>query len=104
MSPAATPWPAGTLTMLFTDIERSTAQLAALGADRWEEVLERHAGILRTALAQNQGVEVRTEGDAIFAVFTSARGAVRAAAAAQRELHGAQWPHGASVRVRMGLH
>ncbi len=90
--------------MLFTDIEGSTAQVAALGSDRWEEVLELHAGILRAALAQNDGAEVRTEGDAFFAVFTSASAALAAAVAAQRGLHAADWPHGAAVRVRMGLH
>ncbi|MBA2370097.1 MAG: tetratricopeptide repeat protein [Chloroflexi bacterium] len=104
MSFSRVPWPAGTVTMLFTDIEGSTAQVAALGSDRWEEVLKLHAGILRAALAQNDGAEVRTEGDAFFAVFTSASAALAAAVAAQRGLHAADWPHGAAVRVRMGLH
>jgi len=49
-------WPAGTVTMLFTDIEGSTAGIRALGSDRWEEVLEVHAEIVRTALAANGGV------------------------------------------------
>jgi len=90
--------------MLFTDIEGSTQQVQALGPDRWEEILELHSAILRAALAANEGVEIRTEGDAFFAVFTSARAAVAAAAAAQRELHRASWPNGAAIRVRMGLH
>src|SRR5204862_3008931 len=47
---------------------------------------------------------VRTEGDAFFAVFTSATDAVAAAAAAQRALSAATWPYGATVRVRMGVH
>ena len=98
------PWPMGTITMLFTDIEGSTTGIQALGSDRWEDVLEVHAKILRAALAANEGIEVRTEGDSFFAVFTSARAAIAAAAAAQRELHGAEWPHGAALRVRMGMH
>jgi predicted ATPase/class 3 adenylate cyclase len=90
--------------MLFTDIEGSTDKVRALGADRWESVLELHAGIVREALAAHKGFEVRSEGDSFFAVFTSPSAAVAAAAEMQRRLNGVEWPHQASVRVRMGLH
>jgi predicted ATPase/class 3 adenylate cyclase len=96
--------PAGTLTMLFTDIELSTEQVHVLGPDRWESVLERHSRIIRKALADHGGTEVRTEGDAFFAVFTSPTGAVTAAAVMQRNFATEAWPNGASPRVRMGLH
>jgi predicted ATPase/class 3 adenylate cyclase len=98
------PLPSGLLTFLFTDIEGSTTSVQELGADRWESVLEVHSRIIRDALATNGGVEVRTEGDAFFAVFTSPSAAVAAAAAAQRGLAAATWPDGGPVRVRMGLH
>ncbi len=90
--------------MLFTDIEGSTTSVRALGTDRWEAVLEIHSGIVRDALARHGGTEVRTEGDAFFAVFTSPTEAVAAAVAAQRAFAATTWPHGAAVRVRMGLH
>jgi predicted ATPase/class 3 adenylate cyclase len=90
--------------MLFTDIEGSTTSVRALGTDRWEDVLEAHSRIVRDALAKHGGTEVRTEGDAFFAVFTRPADAVAAAAAMQRDLAAATWPHGESVRVRMGLH
>jgi predicted ATPase/class 3 adenylate cyclase len=90
--------------MLFTDIELSTEQVQTLGPDRWESVLERHSGIIRKALADHRGTEIRTEGDAFFAVFTSPVGAVTAAAAMQRSFATEAWPNGASPRVRMGLH
>jgi class 3 adenylate cyclase len=64
------PLPAGTVTMLFTDIEGSTKMVRTLGADRWEKVLEVHSRIIRDALATHGGIEVRTEGDAFFVVFT----------------------------------
>jgi len=98
------PLPSGTVTFLFTDIEGSTASVHTLGADRWESVLEVHSRIIRDALATNGGAEVRTEGDAFFAVFTSPSAAVAAAAAAQRGLAAARWPDERPVRVRMGLH
>src|SRR3982074_1660968 len=98
------PLPAGTVTLLFTDIEGSTKMVRTLGTDRWETVLEIHSGIIREALATHGGTEVRTEGDAFFVVFASPTAAVRAAVSAQRSLSGATWPHGITISVRMGLH
>src|SRR2546426_6273946 len=95
--------PAGTLTFLFTDIEGSTKLQTELGTDRYQDVLETHTRLLRDAF-KDGGVEVRVEGDALFVVFSVAANAVRAAAAAQRALAKATFPHGATVRVRLGLH
>lgn len=89
--------------MLFTDIEGSTRAVRGLGADRWEGVLERHTRIIREALGAGGGVEVRTEGDSFFAVFTSPSAALAAAAEMQRRLNAADWGDTA-VRVRMGIH
>jgi len=95
--------PAGTLTFLFTDIEGSTKLLNELGTDRFHEVLAVHTRTLREAF-KDGGVEVRIEGDALFVVFPIAAKAVRAAGAAQRALAAAAFPHGAVIRVRMGMH
>src|SRR6059036_40115 len=95
--------PAGTLTFLFTDIEGSTKLQNELGTDRYQDVLETHTRVLRDAF-KDGGVEVRVDGDALFVVFPVAAKAVRAAAAAQRALAKALFPHGATVRVRMGMH
>src|SRR5436190_13888867 len=102
-SPVATgPLPRGTLTFVFTDIEGSTKLLNALGTDRYHEVLEVHTDALRRAFAK--GHEVRIEGDALFVVFATAQDAIEAAASAQRTLGTITFPHGAVVRVRMGMH
>jgi predicted ATPase/class 3 adenylate cyclase len=95
--------PTGTVTFLFTDIEGSTRLLQELG-DRYAVVLGEHAAIVRRAIAEGGGVEVSTEGDSFFVAFSSPVGAVRAAVAAQRGLATHDWPPGAPVRVRMGLH
>ena len=95
--------PTGTVTFLFTDIEGSTALLTRL-AEAYVTILERHAEILRAAIATNGGTEVSTEGDAFFAVFPSAPDAITAASGAQQELARTGWPNDAAVRVRMGLH
>lgn len=96
------PLPSGTVTFLFTDIEGSTKLLAALGTDRYHQVLEVHTQVLRSAFAA--GHEVRIEGDALFMVFATASSAIAAAVTAQRALAMAVFPHQAVVRVRMGMH
>src|SRR5207302_9167835 len=50
------------------------------------------------------GSEVDTQGDAFFYSFPRAKDAVTGAVAAQRALGAHDWPQGAEVRVRMGLH
>src|SRR5438046_2300211 len=99
---ATGPLPRGTLTFLFTDIEGSTKLLNGLGTDRYQQVLEAHTEALRRAFAK--GYEVRIEGDALFVVFPTAQDALEAGADAQRALAKTVFPHGAVVRVRMGMH
>ncbi|HZA20820.1 MAG TPA: adenylate/guanylate cyclase domain-containing protein, partial [Actinomycetota bacterium] len=70
--------PTGTVTFLFTDIEGSTRHLRELGSD-YRPVQTDHMRIMREAITAGGGVEIRTEGDAFFAVFRSANGAVAAA-------------------------
>jgi predicted ATPase/class 3 adenylate cyclase len=94
---------AGTVTMLFSDIEGSTALLSRLG-DRYGQALSDHRALLRAAFAAWGGREMSTEGDSFFVVFGSAADAVACALAAQRALAGHDWPGGDAVRVRMGLH
>ncbi len=95
--------PSGTVTFLFSDIEGSTRMIQAIG-DRWRAVLEEHNRLVRAAVRETGGVDVRTEGDAVFAVFRSAPSALGAAVAAQRALAAHSWPPDAEVRVRIGMH
>src|SRR5947207_15771029 len=91
--------PTGAVTFLFTDIEGSTKLLQELG-ERYGAVHDRHAAILRRAIAEGEGVEVSTEGDSFFAAFSSPVGAVRAAVTGQRELAAHDWSPDPPVRVR----
>jgi class 3 adenylate cyclase len=95
--------PAGTVTFVFTDIEGSTALLKELG-DRYGEVLSQHRRIVRDAFGARGGREIDTQGDAFFFAFPRAREAVTAAIDVQRGHASAEWPDGATVRVRIGLH
>ena len=95
--------PAGTITLLFTDIEGSTLLLQHVG-EQYSRVLAQYRQVLRTAFQQSHGHEVDTQGDACLFAFARATDAVSAAVAAQRALASHAWPEGAAVRVRVGLH
>ena len=96
--------PDGTVTIFFSDIEGSTALNVQLGDDRWMELLGEHNRLVRTAIAEHHGYEVKTEGDAFMVAFQSARDALRCAIDVQRTFEarnaGAEHP----IRVRVGLH
>lgn len=92
-----------TITFLFTDIEGSTRLFERLG-EGYPPLLREHMTILQEAVAAEQGRVFGTEGDAVFASFSSAACAVAAASTAQRLLASHTWPDGVNLRVRMGIH
>jgi predicted ATPase/class 3 adenylate cyclase len=94
----------GSVSLLFTDIEGSTALLESLGAHRFGSLLSRHRELLRAAFAAESGFEVNCEGDSFFVAFPTAVAAVSAASEAQRALADEQWPGDVDVRVRIGIH
>jgi WD40 repeat protein/DNA-binding SARP family transcriptional activator/class 3 adenylate cyclase/ABC-type cobalamin/Fe3+-siderophores transport system ATPase subunit len=95
--------PSGVVTFLFSDIEDSTRLFRQLG-HAYVELLERHRRLVRAAVAAAPGAEVNSEGDGLFFAFSEARAALGASVAAQRALAAEEWPPGAEIRVRMGLH
>ena len=90
-------------TLLFTDIEGSTALVQRAG-EQWPELLHRHRAIVRAAIARWGGVEHGTEGDSFFVSFDSPSAGLAAAVQAQLEMEGGEWPDDLRLRVRMGLH
>jgi len=95
--------PSGTVTFLLTDIEGSTRLFRRLG-DRYQSVLDLHHRLLRSAWIDHDGVEFKSEGDALLVAFASAADAFVAAVDAQARLRAATWPEDVTLRVRMGLH
>ncbi|HEV2239021.1 MAG TPA: tetratricopeptide repeat protein [Ktedonobacterales bacterium] len=95
--------PTGTVTFLFSDIQGSTRLLQQLGDD-YARALGEHQALLRAAFAAHGGAEVDTQGDAFFVAFPTVPRAVAAAADATRALAEHDWPQGATLRVRIGLH
>jgi predicted ATPase/class 3 adenylate cyclase len=93
----------GTVTFLFTDIEGSTRLLHQLG-DCYSQVLADQRCIIRDEIGAWHGREVDTQGDSFFISFATPLDAVNAAVEIQRRIQSHNWPEGATVRLRMGLH
>jgi predicted ATPase/class 3 adenylate cyclase len=96
--------PMGTVTFLFTDIEGSTQLAHQLDTAGYRELIEQHHRLLRASFGAHGGTERGTQGDSFLVIFDDAVSGVAAAIEAQRSLAAAEWPRGAVVRVRMGLH
>src|SRR5688572_10793792 len=95
-------FPSGTVTFLFTDIERST-RLAQEHPKEMPELLARDNAILNHALERYHGFVLRIVGDSFSAAFHTASDALNAALEAQRKLQNETWSP-APIKVRMGIH
>ena len=95
--------PAGTVTLLFADVEGSTRLLHLLG-ERFAPSRARMRELVRTAAARHDGAEVDWAGDGVFLAFSRARDAIAAAAEIQRSLAAEPWPADAAHRLRIGIH
>jgi class 3 adenylate cyclase/tetratricopeptide (TPR) repeat protein len=93
------------VTLLFTDVVGSTELLDRLGDDAFETLRRTHFAMLRQAVQDSGGHEVKTLGDGLMVVFESATRALDAAVAVQRAVstHAALHPETAFA-VRVGLH
>jgi DNA-binding SARP family transcriptional activator/streptogramin lyase len=101
--PAAHAATSGTVALLFTDVEGSTALQRHLG-ERYQEVVEAHRRLLDNVFRAHGGTVVDRQTESFFVVFRRTRDAVRAATDAQLALAKHTWPEGADVKVRMGIH
>jgi class 3 adenylate cyclase len=90
-------------TILFTDVEGSTALTQRLGDAKAREVLRAHERIVREALKAHGGSEVKTMGDGFMASFSSATRALECAIAMQRAFAAHSESAEESIRVRIGL-
>jgi class 3 adenylate cyclase/predicted alpha/beta hydrolase len=91
--------PSGLVTILFTDMEGSTTQTQRLGDAAAQDVLRTHNRVIRDALKEHSGSEIKHTGDGVMASFGSAKGALECAVAIQRGLAEQDTP----IPVRIGL-
>jgi class 3 adenylate cyclase len=90
-------------TILFTDVEGSTALTQRVGDAKAREVLRAHERIVREALNAHGGSEVKTMGDGFMASFSSATGALECAIAMQTAFAEHNETAEEPIRVRIGL-
>jgi len=89
-------------TILFTDLVGFTALTQSLGDARSLQLLRRHNVIVRRALAEHGGREVKHTGDGIMAAFQSSAAALSCAVDIQRAFASAAMDQ--RLRVRIGVH
>jgi class 3 adenylate cyclase len=85
-------------TVLFTDIVGSTEKAAALGDQRWRDILDKHNAMIRRNLVRFRGREVKVTGDGFLATFDGPARGVRCACAIADEIKTL------GIEVRAGLH
>ena len=95
--------PRGSVTLLMTDIEGSTALLHRL-ENRYRNLLRDVRKILRNSVTRSGGHPIDARADDFFAVFESAGSALEAATDIHRSLDRHRWPKDLEVLVRIGIH
>lgn len=109
LAPAATPeqqiaaLPTGTVTFLFTDIERSTL-LWERHHELMASVVPRHDELLRGGIESHGGIVFATAGDGMAAAFARVSDGVAAARQIRLSLDAETWPEPIMLKVRIGLH
>lgn len=88
--------PKGTVTFLFTDIESST-KLWEKHPEGMKSALAQHDSILKEAVESNNGRVIKTTGDGIHAVFSTALDAINASLDAQREFQTSEFSKNSEV-------
>jgi eukaryotic-like serine/threonine-protein kinase len=96
--------PDGTVTIMFSDIEGSTAMNERLGDKRWLELLREHNAIVRKQVKAHGGFEVKSAGDGFMVAFQSARKGLDCAIAIQRAFAAHYEKAEEPLKVRIGLH
>jgi class 3 adenylate cyclase len=93
----------GTLTVLFTDLKRSTQLYREVGDATAFGLVMNHFDVLKKAISEEDGALVKTIGDAVMAVFRHPPAALRAMLRAQQML--AAPPDGGSpLTLKAGIH
>jgi class 3 adenylate cyclase len=90
-------------TILFTDVEGSTALTQRLGDAKARTVLREHERIVREALKSHGGSELKTMGDGFMASFSSAVRALESAIAMQRAFAAHNQSAQEAILVRIGM-
>ncbi|MBV8928469.1 MAG: adenylate/guanylate cyclase domain-containing protein [Mycobacteriaceae bacterium] len=95
--------PDGNVTIMFSDIEDSTALNERLGDRAWVRLIGRHDRLVRKLVDDNAGHVVKSQGDGYMVAFAGPDQAVACSLGLQRALDDRHARHDA-IRVRIGVH
>src|ERR1051326_792932 len=103
--PALETGPSGTFTFLMSDVENSTAAWDRHPSEM-QAAMRIHDAVFSRCVEAHEGrlIELGREGDSVMCVFNRPSQAIESALAIQTELARADWPPGAELRVRVGVH
>lgn len=93
----------GTVTLLFTDVEGSTALTSRSGDAAGRALLRSCEDLIREQVVKHGGREVKALGDGLMVAFSSARRAIGCAIDIQKALEKQSRSSNNGLRVRMGL-
>jgi class 3 adenylate cyclase len=87
------------VSVMFTDVVRSTELLDRFGEDEAHELRRRHFGLLRSAVRDHRGREVKNLGDGLMVVFESPPAAAACGLEMQRAVASSEDP----LQLRVGI-
>jgi adenylate cyclase len=94
----------GKLTVMFSDIEESTALNERIGDRAWVRLIERHHDMVGRHVKRFSGHVVKSQGDGFMIAFADPEQAVRCALAVQHDMRRQLQRRPNGFRVRMGIH
>jgi len=89
--------------VLFTDMVGSTALASGVSPDAADELRRRHFSVLRQAVAEAGGTEVKNLGDGLMVVFASTSAALSCAVAMQQGVERENRAREQMIGLRVGL-
>lgn len=92
------------LTLMFTDIVKSTPLLEAIGDEAWSALIDWHDTTLRSMFRSYAGREIDHAGDGFFVVFPDIVAGLDCSIAIQRTLAEHRRRQGFAPRLRIALH
>jgi len=98
--------PDGTVTLLFSDIEDSTALNEQLGDKGWVRLLDVHDELVHRLVDKERGHVVKSQGDGFMIAFGEPDAAVRVATGLQHSITGtrSRTLRRTPIKVRVGIH
>ena len=94
----------GPITIMFTDMERSTDLAISVGNDAAQAIVRTHNELVRQQMQSHGGVELRSLGDGFKVAFTSVKKAVECAIAVQRAVaQNSEQGNQGAFAIRIGI-